>query len=233
MHKYSTILLIGSGRLALHLKHWNNLLEKPNHLLFWDRSQSSEKLAEYLKSAALVWLAISDKAIVPFFETLLAEAGVKVIHFSGALSDPRLCCAHPLMSFPLSLLPDDSYRQICFVVEAPSELSCAMPGFKNKFTVLSTENKSYYHALCVLAGNFPQLLWNEIAGKMQQLHLPPEGLDLYIKQITDNYINLKDLSLTGPIARRDFLTIDKNLDSLSESPKLKNIYSIFTKEFNS
>ena len=231
MHKNSTILLIGSGRLAQHLKYWNNLIEKPNRLLFWDRTESSEKLAEHLKESGLIWLAISDRAIVPFYEAHLASTQIKVVHFSGALNDIRLWCVHPLMSFPLAMLSADTYKKIYFVVEGFYELSDAMPGFNNKFKVLTSENKAYYHALCVLAGNFPQLLWNEVALQLNQLNLPAEALDLYISQITENYILLKEQSLTGPIVRQDLQTIEKNLNSLANNSNLKNIYTTFTKEF--
>ena len=135
------------------------------------------------------------------------------------------------MSFPQNLLPDDVYSKIHFVINGTENLNQALPNFKNQFTVLNDENKSLYHALCVLAGNFPQLLWHEITQEMKALQLPAEALDLYIKQITENYLAYKERAITGPLVRRDLTTIEKNLASLESKPKLKKIYSTFTKEF--
>jgi hypothetical protein len=52
---------------------------------------------------------------------------------------------------------------------------------------LNSQDKALYHALCVLAGNFPQMLWNEVSEKMQLLEIPEASLDLYIKQITESH----------------------------------------------
>lgn len=232
MHTNSTILLIGSGRLAQHLKYWNSLLKSPNQLLFWDRSQSSSTLSDNLKKSNLVWLAISDAAIETFFETHLRQLNKKVVHFSGAFHSENMACAHPLMSFPTGLLPKDIYIKLFFVIEGAGSLAEILPGFENQFSLLNSEKKSYYHALCVLAGNFPQLLWNEVANHFQRLDLPPEALDLYIKQITDNYLLYKEKALTGPIIRKDYGTIERNINSLSDSPNLKSIYQTLAKEFN-
>lgn len=231
MHTKSAILLIGSGRLAKHLLYWNSLLTKPNQLIRWDRSQSIESLETHLRSSSIVWLAISDSAIQNFFDKYLINKPTKVVHFSGALNDPRMLCAHPLMSFPQNILPDEVYKKIHFVINGFENLTEVLPAFQNHYSVLNTEGKALYHALCVLAGNFPQLLWNEVSQQMNKLTLPPEALDLYIKQITENYLAGKESSITGPLIRKDFITIERNISSLENTKKLNNIYTSFTKEF--
>ncbi|MEK6628828.1 MAG: DUF2520 domain-containing protein [Bdellovibrionota bacterium] len=228
----TAVLLIGSGRLAQHLQHWNKLLENPNQLICWNRSQDLELLKNSLSKCSIVWLAISDSAIQSFYDEHLRDSKLKVVHFSGALDDKRFLSAHPLMSFPHSLLTDDVYKKIHFVISGFENLGEALPGLNNAFTILNSEKKAYYHALCVLAGNFPQLIWNEVSLKMKELNLPAEASDLYIKQITENYLNLKEKAITGPLVRKDYVTIEKNITSLTETTALKNIYTAFTKEFN-
>lgn len=228
----SAILLIGSGRLAKHLQHWNSLLAQPNELICWDRTQNTEKLNSYLSKSSLVWLAISDSSLEKFYDEFLKDSQLKVVHFSGAFSHPKMLCAHPLMSFPHSFLPAEVYPQIHFAVNGTESLSGTLPGFTNSFTVLNTQDKSLYHALCVLAGNFPQLLWNEVASQMSKMNLPPEALDLYIRQITENYLLSKEKAITGPIVRRDYSTIEKNISALENTQKLNHIYTTFTKEFS-
>lgn len=227
----SAILLIGSGRMARHLSHWNSLISNPNTLLFWNRQQNTAQLQSALNQCDQVWLAISDSSLVSFYETHLATTGLPVTHFSGAFHDERMTCAHPLMSFPQTLLPDTTYPKIHFVINGASSLHDLLPNFSNSFSILDAEKKALYHALCVLAGNFPQLLWNEVAQQMDILKLPPAALDLYIRQITENYLIGKESAITGPLVRKDFNTIEKNISSLKSHHKLNQIYTSFSKEF--
>lgn len=227
----SAILLVGSGRMARHLSHWNSLISNPNTLLFWNRQQNTEQLQKALNECDHVWLAISDSSLVSFYETHLAATGLPVTHFSGALHDERMTCAHPLMSFPQALLPDTTYPQIHFVINGAHSLHDLLPNFSNSFSILDAEKKALYHALCVLAGNFPQLLWNEVSQQMDNLKLPPAALDLYIRQITENYLIGKESAITGPLVRKDFSTIEKNISSLKSHQKLNQIYTSFSKEF--
>ncbi len=222
-------MLVGSGRLATHLQHWNSLLSRPNAIYTWNRTQSPQLLSEYLEKSSLVWLAISDSAIIPFFEKHLQSKAV--VHFSGALHDSRLASAHPLMSFTKNLFHPELYNKIHFTLNGAANLENVLPGFENKFTAITSDNKAYYHALCVLAGNFPQMIWSRISDHMKNLNLPPEALDLYIDQITRNYLDLKDAALTGPLVRKDRQTIEQNILSLNRDMKLKTVYSTIVREF--
>lgn len=227
----ATILLIGSGKLAKHLSHWFNL--NSNHsakFLNWDRHQDPHAIHRYAAEATHVWLAISDSAIVPFFEKYLAGHDARVIHFSGALHDPRLVSAHPLMSFTDDLYADDFYPHIQFALTGCDSLAEALPGFSNPWFPLKAEIKPLYHALCVTAGNFPQILWNEVYKIASAQNLPAEAFDLYIQQITQNFLNLKEAALTGPLVRKDVSTTEKNMTALAGTP-LQSIYQSFTKEF--
>ena len=88
-------LLIGSGRLARHLEHWVHLNKPTSHsislaestpeqkLLIWNRKDSIEQLNELSESADIIWLAISDKSIVPFFE----ESTLKISPFVRYAND--------------------------------------------------------------------------------------------------------------------------------------------------
>lgn len=231
MTTISPVLLVGAGRLARHLQHWNSQISNPVSLRQWDRSQSLDLLQQHLENATTIWLAISDSAIIPFYEQHLASKKVTTVHFSGALNDSRLLSAHPLMSFPQELLPNEVYGKIHFAISGFTELQTALPHFENSYTVLPAEQKAFYHALCVLAGNFPQMLWSEVSEQMKDLQLPESALDLYIQQITHNYLRLKKQALTGPLVRRDNDTITRNLQALSAQPQLQHIYETFRKEF--
>ncbi len=232
VEKPTTILLIGSGKLSKHLSYWFNLNEKKSSkLLTWDRHQDPHALGRYAAQATHVWLAISDSAIISFFEKYLIGHDARVVHFSGALHDARLISAHPLMSFTHEIYEDNAYAKICFALTGCDSLVQALPGFNNPFFQLKAEAKSLYHALCVVAGNFPQMLWNEVYKIAAEQNLPAEAFDFYIQQITQNFLKLKGEALTGPISRKDSSTINKNITALAGKP-LQSIYQSFTKEFS-
>ncbi len=230
MRTKPTVLLAGSGRLARHLKFWNSLSSHPLPVTEWNRKQSKEKFVSLAGEATHVWLAVSDSAIEELSKQV--PYGRTVVHFSGALNVAGTCCAHPLMSFPNQLLAAGVYPKIHFILNGALTLDELLPGFSNSFSVLSQEEKSYYHALCVLAGNFPQLIWSHTQGKMAALDVPKEAADLYIRQITENFIAHGNAALTGPLARNDQATLAKNISSLSCDPALQNIYSAFVREFS-
>ena len=176
----SSVLLIGDGRLAKHLKYWNSTLQQPHSLFQWDRSQSLDLLQKYISQSQVVWLAISDSALIPFYEIHLVYSGIKVVHFSGALSDSRVMGAHPLMSFSNELFTPNVYPKIHFVINNVASLNEALPGFTNSFSKLESQDKAAYHALCVLAGNFPQILWNETLKEMKALNIPTEAVEVVL-----------------------------------------------------
>ena len=226
------ILLIGRGRLAQHLLYWNSLLNKPNQIVTWNRQQPLDQLKESLQQVEIVWLAISDSAIVSFFEKHLENSPKKCVHFSGALNDSRIFSAHPMMSFPLENFDPPVYSKIYFGLTGTNQLQDIMPGFENSSFQISSEQKALYHALCVVAGNFPQMLWLESENRLNSLNVPSAAFETYIQQCLKNYLNLKDKSLTGPIMRGDQSTMTANQNALSDS-KLQSIYQTFAKEFKS
>lgn len=230
MQQQKKILLIGSGRLATHLDYWNSLIPQPNVLLKWNRKDSIDNRHQLLKKADLVWLAISDNSLLSFYETELAQTNLPVVHFSGALHLQPMISAHPLMSFPRSLFVKNIYSQIHFSLTGCTDLQTALPGFQNSFSIMSPEDKSLYHAMCVISGNFPQMLWNETEKSLMKMGIPDQAFQLYIQQITNNYLLLKEQALTGPLVRHDRATIEINLKAL-EGSALQKIYQVFSDAF--
>lgn len=220
-------LLIGAGRIARHLKFICK--HKVN---YWDRSQSVDMLETKIKSATHIWLAISDSAIIPFYEqNLEGKTTAQLVHFSGALYDSRISGAHPLMSFPEELLPDEVYGKIFFALDdVKKSLEQLMPGFINPYFQISHDKKSLYHALCVSSGNFPQILWSLCLQSFKDMQVPDQAIDIYIKQIADNFIAHKEKALTGPLVRHDLTTIEKNISALQKNEvnsKIADIYKTF------
>jgi predicted short-subunit dehydrogenase-like oxidoreductase (DUF2520 family) len=229
----SPILLIGSGRLARHLVYWRKLNSQTSQVEFqqWNRSEPTSKLMEYLEKKPLIWLAVSDSALIPFYENYLINKDLKVVHFSGALHHPGMLSAHPLMTFTEKLFDDEFYNKIHFSITNCSSLDEALPGFKNSYSIIFAAEKALYHALCVTAGNFPQLLWNEVFKEARNLKIPEAALEVYLNKVTENFIQQKEASLTGPLVRKDHVTVEKNLEALKRNEALQNIYKTFAEEF--
>ncbi len=233
MNDVTTILIVGSGRLAMHLNHWVSIQKNKSQnrlkILNWDRSQDPHLIKTFTQQANIVWLAISDSAIVSFYEKYLLGFDLTAVHFSGALHDERILCAHPLMTFSEHIYSDDVYSQIQFAITGFKKLTEAMPNFENSFFQVAATDKPLYHALCVVSGNFPQMLWSEVSKICAEKNIPFSAFEIYLRQITKNFISEGSAALTGPFARRDLRTIEKNKSALPQP--LKNIYSQFQTEF--
>ncbi len=233
MTNVQTILIVGSGRLAMHLNHWVSIQKNNSKIklkiLNWDRNQDPHLIKTFIQQANIVWLAISDSAIVSFYEKYLLGFDLTTVHFSGALHDDRILCAHPLMTFSENIYSDDVYSKIQFAITGFEKLSDAMPAFENSCFQISAADKPLYHALCVVAGNFPQMLWSEVSKICTEKNIPFSAFEIYLQQITQNFIFEGSDALTGPFVRCDLLTIEKNISALPQP--LKNIYSQFQTEF--
>jgi 2-dehydropantoate 2-reductase len=213
-------LLIGSGRVARHLSYYMKTLGLPFEQ--WSRQSkfqseltafSASELQNKLKKSSHLLLAISDSALKDFYQEHLKYYSGKVIHFSGALEIPGIHGAHPLMSFGPELFDLETYKKIPFVLTEGS-ISDFLPGFPNPAYFIKLEQKPYYHALCVLGGNLPTILWGKLLTGLTELGLPQSIGKQYIQQCVENFVTNSSQALTGPLARKDELTIQKNLESL-------------------
>lgn len=221
----NNVLIIGHGRLAKHLTHWCTLLQKFVH--HWTRNDNKPLS---LQNIDYIWLAISDNALVPFYQETLKPllSGQKVVHFSGTVHHSDMISAHPLMTFSHELYDLATYNKIYFGVTGAESLTEALPGFTNPFFKLRAEDKPLYHALCVASGNLPQLLWSETQPQFADLKVPPEAVKVFLEQSLTNFFSQGSQAVTGPIVRKDTTTIAKNLSALEKvNLKLKNIYQSF------
>ena len=226
-------LILGSGRLATHLAFYFESLS----LSFkqWARqTNTEEELSLLVKEADRILFLISDDAISSFFEkhkNLFVKKSC--VHFSGALVHPDIPSAHPLNTFGLNLYPDEMYLKTAFVTEKGRPgFSELLPGLPNPSFAIDSEQKPFYHALCVMSGNFTTLLWQSVRKEFSSpLALPTDILLPYMENIFTNLKFAKDKApLTGPLARGDMKTIQANIESLKEHPFL-SIYESFVKTF--
>jgi len=234
--------IAGGGRLARHFSHYFRLLGIP--YTCWARDQRSPlntfkipdaelRLKKTICNADRVLLLVSDDAITDLLRQYPFLFEKQLIHCSGALSLPGVAGAHPLMTFADDLYELASYQSVPFMCEAGYVFNELFPGLSNPNFTIPLEDKARYHALCVMAGNFPQLLWNVISDRFeQQFNLPASTLYPYLERVSANFVQMPGSSLTGPLVRNDQSTIDRNIKALGGDP-LQNLYRAFVNFYQS
>lgn len=230
--------LLGDGRVARHMHHYLGLLGMQSSC--WSRRADSpfntaahpearQRLAEVVYRADSVLLLVSDGAIAELVRQYPELRDCRLVHFSGATSVPGVAGAHPLMTFANDLYSLDEYSRIPFMVEEGQEFEDLLPGLPNPHFQVAIRDKAMYHALCVIAGNFPQILWQSVRERFAgELHLPPDALEPYLDRALKNFMSSPDTALTGPLARNDMRTIERNFKSLDGDP-LQDMYRAFVR----
>lgn len=225
----SNYLIIGNGRMACHFAHYLSLKAIPFEQ--WHRKTPLSDLEGKLQNNSVIFLLINDAALEEFYQAHPSLQQKTVVHFSGALEIPGLISAHPLMTFTPQLYDLALYEKLSFVMtDKKWSFKKIIPELENASYYIEPQHKAYYHALCVLGGNFPQILWQKLFNGLQELELPASMAELYLKKVLENFLQNPQGALTGPLARRDVKTIESNLDSLEEDP-FQNIYQSFADLF--
>lgn len=227
----ASLLLIGDGRLASHLHRYLKL----SHLKVtrWSRKGNLQSELEHLLGECdRVLLAISDGSIEGFVREYRTDPTHVWVHFSGGTVVKGVWSAHPLCTFSGACYGLETYKSIPFLVESEGpSLEELIPGLENFSVSIPGSSKPLYHALCVTAGNFTQLLWlhffqafEDSFGISSEFCLP------FLRQ---TFLNLErndtgDVA-TGPIARQDRETIQRNIRALraAKMDPLADIYESF------
>ena len=234
--------IVGGGRLARHFSEYFHLLEIPHSC--WTRDHGSsfntfdipdaeQRLRKTIGTANRVLLLVSDNAIALLLKQYPFLHDKPLIHCSGALSLPGVAGAHPLMTFADTLYSLDTYESVPFMCEAGHSFNELFPGLPNPHFSISNGDKARYHALCVMAGNFSQILWKGVSERFeQQFDLPGSTLHPYLRQLADNFVEAPESALTGPLVRGDQPTIMRNIGALDDDP-LQDLYRAFVRFYQS
>ncbi len=183
-----------------------------------------------IEKCSHVLLAISDNALHEFVKQL--PKNKIIIHFSGNLSLSPAYGVHPLMTFTENLQSLDFYKKIPFVVEEnPARLGLRdlIHELDNPWTFIKSQDKPLYHAMCVVGGNFTNILWREVHKIFSEnINIPAHFLKPYIEATFHNIIQNPQNSLTGPLQRKDLVTIENNIKALNPTG-LSPLYREFLK----
>ncbi len=221
--------VIGNGRAARHFCYYLSLLNIPYRQ--WSRA-GNVLLTDVVKDCSTVILLISDSAIESFVQENECLFDKHCVHFSGSVVTDRAYGAHPLMSFGPELYSLAEYREIPWIIEASAlSFSELLPGLPNPSFSIDKNQKEYYHALCVLSNNFTTMLWQKFFdGMMEEFHIPKAHLIPIFKRTMSNIVDDHQAALTGPLVREDQITIDQNLDALSNDA-FQGVYQAFVNAY--
>lgn len=218
MQQVPKYVIVGDGNVASHICYYFECLKLDFEQ--WSRKEDISRLNNLLDNATHVLVSIKDDQIERFIEKNLSNRldSLVIIHFSGALSIENAIGAHPLQSFPdKGLYTPEEYKSIPFIIDNKDiEFSKLLPGLPNPNFSIDKEAKPYYHAMCVLANNVTALIWKKFCTEMEsrfninKIHLIPY-LDKTFKNIKQDHH-----AISGPISRRDNVTLQKDLEALKD-----------------
>lgn len=241
-------VIIGDGRLSGHIPKLFNF--HSDQFVTLDRQQFSDFINQATENGSIsltsflatqqglqnawklnVYIAVNDDQILDVYQKLQnvfndqEKAQIQCFHFSGALSFPKIIGIHPLMTFSKKLYADEFYASISLFCD--DEAMAAK--FPDRMTYLNPKDKVIYHSLCVMLGNFPQLLIQTIANRLPSKFKLSDFSPLILKSITNVLEQGKD-GLTGPIVRKDVETIKKHQQVLAGT-ELGELYNILSTIF--
>ncbi|MBN2658555.1 MAG: DUF2520 domain-containing protein [Spirochaetales bacterium] len=226
MNKTLPCAIVGDGRMATHFARYLELSGIPCKQ--WARKTSTEDPSVFFKETRAVFLLIRDDAIASFVEENPELKEMTLIHFSGSLYLEGIPSIHPLMTFSKELYSLEKYRSIPFIHEKGKiSLRDVLPELPNPVQAMDFRMKSLYHSLCVLSGNFTTMLWQKAFSDFdEKLELDDRLLIPYMEQTFENLKSNWSEALTGPLARKDKATVERNLQAL-EGDLYQNVYRSF------
>lgn len=222
-------LLIGNGQLSKHLANYFRLSNIA--FLTWSRN-SQGKLPQLISLSDKIIVLINDDEIENFISKSRVGFEEKIwIHCSGSLTIPFAEGVHPLMTFTNELYDLDTYRQIPFITEiGKKKFSQLFPELSNPTFQIKSELKPYYHAWCVISGNFTTIIWQKFFEILEnRFGINKKNAFPYLNTITKNLL-LNSSSLTGPLQRNDKKIIKKNILALKDDP-FEDVYKSFVKTY--
>ncbi|WP_223787019.1 DUF2520 domain-containing protein [Marinicella meishanensis] len=190
------------------------------------QTQPKRSLAAVVEDVRTVVVLLPDDQIESFIRNNPCLQHKRCVHFSGSLVTTLAQGIHPLMTFGAKPYDLSVYQAIPFVVDQGVEFKAVFPKFNNPVHSIQPIHKAIYHAYCVMAGNFSQMLWKHIGEALPAIDLPADLMSAYLRQNTENFINDPVHSATGPFVRGDVDTINKHLQALKGHP-LGDIYQSF------
>ncbi len=213
----------------------------------------SSQISDIATDSEIILITVSDNAIAYSARKLTAIKKISfkklfVAHCSGAYSSTVLlplkklgtavASIHPVQTFPHNQSKQKlktKLRGIYYGIEgdalAVRKAENLVLDIGGKAVVISAELKPLYHIASVFASNYMMAFLNAVSELSEKLQLTASWTEVFGPLMTTSMENsIKHSaaqSLTGPIMRGDYATIDLHLTTLSKlAPHLLPLYTI-------
>ncbi len=241
----TSILLIGTGRMAYHLGHAivqaklpligvaGRDAEKLNDLARF-LGKPAHRLDRALPAADLVIIATSDDSLAEVAARIAAGSTV-VAHTAGAVPvDVLLPHAHRAVIWPIQTLSHGAPIDLSDVpmavegstAEAEAAILRLARAISGSVLQLPHRQRELLHLTAVLASNFPVFLMHEAQRLLRQEKLPPNLLMPLWKLTAQKVTTIGPAeALTGPARRGDITSVRRHLELLQGEPDLRRAYA--------
>jgi predicted short-subunit dehydrogenase-like oxidoreductase (DUF2520 family) len=187
-----------------------------------------ERAVDVRPDADLHLLCVPDAAIPDVARSI--EPGPWIAHVSGgtrlAALDPheRRFSVHPLQTFTRARGAEQLDGAFAAVTGETDEARGVGTWLARTLGLepfpLADEVRPLYHAAAAIASNYLVTLYRTSAALFDQVGAPPRALVPLMRRVIEN-----DFELTGPIARGDWVTVNRHLDALRErAPEVEPMY---------
>ena len=185
----------------------------------------------------LVLLCVPDRAIRDVAAEL--APGPWIGHVSGATPlaaltpHERRFALHPLQTFTRARGPEQLDGAFAAVTAETEEARGVALWLARTLGLepfaLADEHRAAYHAGASIASNYLVTLRRAAGALLESAGAPPAALDPLMRRTIEN-----GFELTGPIARRDWATVDAHREAIrSVRPELEPMYSTLSEETQS
>lgn len=223
----------GHQVVGYYSKTYDHALEASKHV----NGTAFESLEALSKSADIILLTVNDQMIQVVSKELCDSGSVEnvkcLIHMSGALpssimeryKDISYASIHPMQAFAnieeaLSQMPST-----VFGIEGDSGavtiFEDLLKGMGNEVIKLTETQKVNYHLAAVIASNYLVTLVHMGLAQMKAIGIEEDtGIKALLPLIKGTLANIEafgtEKSLTGPIARGDFKTVEAHLHAMDK-----------------
>lgn len=238
----SAIGFIGAGKCGMSLAYY--FRSKGIKISgFSSRRNNTEDFTffsceEIVSKSDVIFITVTDTLILQIWNEIRhMDLTDKIIcHCSGSVSseifmgaNPKMICSvHPMLAFNCRHTSLQAVSEAFFTIEggkrAIDTVSEILSICGNRFKVIKSENKAKYHAASCFASNFVVSVCYEAEKLLEECGFEHEeacgALKALMKRNMDNIINYGcEKAITGPAARGDKITIERHMQTLSESEK--------------
>lgn len=176
--------------------------------------------------ARVVFLAVPDAAVEPLAASLAPGRAV-VAHLAGSLGldvlgpHRQVASLHPLVALPDPERGAAALRGAWFAVAGDPVVADAVEALGGRAVTVADEDRVAYHATAVVAANHLVALLGQVERLATRVGVPLEAyLDLARGALDDVSRVGPAAALTGPVARGDWDTVARHVETIPEEERL-------------